>query len=94
MVRKHLEIGPLAQMNDLLCCDKFDIMDRVEEINVPALVVCGDEDIMTPVKYSDYLAERMPSAERVLISGGTHHMFLEEPDLFNKAVDNFIKSLK
>lgn len=93
LIRKHLEIGPQAQLNDLLCCDKFDIMDRVQEINLPTLVICGDEDIMTPVKYADYLANKIKGAKEVIIPGATHHVFMEKPEEFNRAVADFLAGL-
>jgi pimeloyl-ACP methyl ester carboxylesterase len=93
LVHKHLEIGPLAQLNDLLCCDRFDLMNRVHEIAVPALVVGGDEDVMIPLKFTDYLAAQIPAAERVMIEGATHHLFLEKPEEFNRAVSDFVSGL-
>ena len=93
LIEKRLEIGPLAQLNDLLCCDKFDVMDRVHEIRVPTLVICGDQDSMTPMKYTNYLAEKIPNAKKVIIEGTTHHSFLEKPDEFNKTLEEFIKAL-
>ncbi len=93
IVEKHLEIGPLAQLNDLLCCDRFDIMDRVHKIRVPTLVICGDNDAITPMKFTNYLAEKIPGAKKVIIRGATHHLFMEKPDEFNKALDEFIHAL-
>jgi pimeloyl-ACP methyl ester carboxylesterase len=93
LVEKHLEIGPLAQLNDLVCCDKFDIMENVHEIRVPTLVICGNQDTMTPIKFTNYLAEKIPGAKKVIIEGTTHHLFLEKPDEFNKALDEFIRAL-
>lgn len=92
LIEKHLEIGPLAQLNDLLCCDRFDIRERVHEIRVPTLVICGGQDTMTPTKFTNYLAEKIPGAKKVIIEGTTHHLFLEKPGEFNKALDEFIRN--
>lgn len=93
VIKKHLEIGPQAQLNDLICCNKFDAMGRVQKIRVPTLAICGDEDIMTPVKYTNYLAEKIPGAKKVIIEGATHQLPLEKPEQFNKALDEFLKTL-
>lgn len=90
LIEKHLEIGPLAQLNDFLCCDRFDIMERVCEITVPTLVICGNQDTMTPIKFANYLVEKIRGAKKVIIEGTTRHLFLEKPDEFNKALDEFI----
>ena len=57
LLPKLRDVGPAAQVNDFLCCDKFDIMDRIGEIKLPALVIVGDQDNMTPPKYSQYLVD-------------------------------------
>ena len=93
LIKKHLGIGPQAQLNDFLCCDNFDIMDRVEEIKIPTLAICGDEDIMTPLKYTEYMVEKIPGAKKVIVEGGTHYTFLEKPSEFNGFLDEFIKGL-
>ena len=47
-------------LGDLLlrhACDAFDVRGRLGEIRVPALAICGDDDRLTPLKYSEFLAE-------------------------------------
>lgn len=86
-------IGPAAQLNDFLCCDKFDMMDKVGLITVPALAIVGDQDNMTPPKYSQYLVKNMKNCRMAVIEGGGHLAFLEKSDQVNKAIDEFIKGL-
>ncbi|MDD5127607.1 MAG: alpha/beta hydrolase [Dehalococcoidales bacterium] len=93
MVTDRLKINPKVMYNDFLCCDKFDIMARVGEIKVPTLVLCGNEDEMTPPKYAHYLTTKIAGAKEVLIPGGTHHVFGEKPGETNKAIEDFIKGL-
>jgi pimeloyl-ACP methyl ester carboxylesterase len=91
--RRALENGPAVFLNDMLCCDRFDIMERVHEIKIPTLALCGSEDIMTPPKYTKYLAESMAKAKEVIIPGGTHMVFAEKPQEVNQAIEDFLKSL-
>ncbi len=94
VVREKMRaIGPAVQLNDLLCCDKFDIMDRVHEIRLPTLALCGTQDEMTPVKYTKYLADKIQGARAVIIEGATHGVFVEKPDEVNKAIEEFLNSL-
>jgi pimeloyl-ACP methyl ester carboxylesterase len=92
--RRSLENGPAVLLNDMLCCDKFDIMDRVHEIKLLALVLCGSEDMMTPPKYSRYLASKIEGAREIVIEGGTHMVFAEQPGLVNKAIEDFLNSIR
>ncbi len=91
--RRALENGPAVFLNDMLCCDKFDIMDRVHDIRLPTLALCGSEDIMTPPKYTKYLADKIEGAREVIIDGGTHTVFAEKPSAVNQAIEDFLNSL-
>lgn len=46
------EVGPEVELNDLLVCERFDVMDQLGEIDLPTQVLCGSDDVMTPVKYA------------------------------------------
>jgi pimeloyl-ACP methyl ester carboxylesterase len=91
--RKALDCDPTVFLNDMLCCDRFDIMDRVHQIKLPTLAICGSGDIMTPPKYTAYLASKIERAKYVIIEGGTHMVFAEQPELINQAIENFLNSL-
>jgi pimeloyl-ACP methyl ester carboxylesterase len=93
IIKKIADAGPAVQLNDSLCCDKFDIMDRVYQIRVPTLIICGSEDQMTPPKYSSYLASKIEGAKLVIIDGGTHLAFAETPEAVNRAIEQFLNEL-
>lgn len=90
--RRAFENGPNVFLNDMLCCDKFDVMDRIQEIKLPTLALCGSEDIMTPPKYTKYLANKIKGAREVIIEGGTHMVFAEKPAEVNQAIEDFLNS--
>src|SRR5687768_1320692 len=52
-----LEMRPSVLMGDFLACNQFDISDRTKGINIPSLIMCGREDKMTPLKYSESLRD-------------------------------------
>ena len=86
-------IGASVQLNDFQCCDNFDVLDEVQRITVPTLIICGADDKMTPVKYSVYLAQRMPEARVVVIGGGSHVVFMEKHEEVNRVIDEFVQAL-
>ena len=92
IVNGMAQVGPAVQLNDFLCCDKFDVMDKVSQIAVPTLVISGTEDNMTPLKYSQYLADKIAGARLVIIDGATHHCLLEKPVKANRAIEAFLNS--
>ena len=94
LVRRASEVGPQVELNDLRACDQFDIMDEVKDISLPTQVICGSEDIMTPVKYSDYLAQNINEAREEVISGGSHYVQLEKYQAVNEQIERFLATLK
>lgn len=52
---------------------------RLGEIRVPARVICGAEDIMTPPALSEQMAQRIPGAELRVIPACGHITFTEKP---------------
>ncbi len=93
VTNKALELGARVQLSDMLCCDKFDVMDKVHQIEVPTLILCGSEDEMTPPKYSSYLAGRINGSNLTIVDGGAHFVFAEKPEAVNQAIERFVNSL-
>jgi pimeloyl-ACP methyl ester carboxylesterase len=81
-----LETDPDVLWGDLAACDRFDVIACLGEIEVPALVIAGAVDQLTPVKYARFLAEHIPSARCVIIEGAGHMVMLERPAEVAKAV--------
>ena len=94
LLQRAAELGPEVQLNDLLACDGFDVMDQLGEIDLPTQVLCGSEDMVTPVKYADYLTEHMQNARETTIPGGSHFFQMEEYKVVNEEIENFMASLK
>ncbi len=61
--------------------------------NIPVLVVCGDEDLLTPVEHSRALCEALPHAELVVVPSGGHVALLEHNETVNAVVLPFIRKL-
>jgi len=64
---------------DLLACDQFDASGRLDAVRTPALVVCGTEDKLTPVRFSETLASGIPGAALQIVDGAGHMLMLEQP---------------
>jgi pimeloyl-ACP methyl ester carboxylesterase len=75
---------------DFRACDTFDMMGEIGLIRVPTLVLCGEEDRLTPVKYGRFLHEQIPGATLVLVPGAGHMVMLEKPGEFNRALTTFL----
>jgi pimeloyl-ACP methyl ester carboxylesterase len=97
MIQKGIETmlnaKPSVLHGDFVACDRFDVTGRVGTIRVPTLVVCGSDDVLTPPKYAQFLAEKIQGARLEIINGAGHMVMTEKPDEFNNTVMNFLQIL-
>jgi pimeloyl-ACP methyl ester carboxylesterase len=68
--------------------------DRLAHITAPTLVITGDADRLIPPANSDILAKGIPGAKLVKIPGGSHGFNFETPEIFNRAVLEFLASVR
>jgi pimeloyl-ACP methyl ester carboxylesterase len=88
-----LECPGRVLYGDFLACDRFDFMKEVEKIDLPALVVCGAEDEMTPVKYSEFLHQHIRASRLDILADAGHMVMMESPDAFNLKIREFIREV-
>ncbi len=85
---------PSVIHGDFLACDRFNICDRISEITHPTLILCGEDDQLTPVKYSNFLLENLPNATLKTFPQAGHMVMLEKPREINEAIREFVLGLK
>ena len=88
-----LSTKPSTFASDFRACDGFDLRGRLEGIGVPTLVIVGDDDRLTPLRYSEYLATNIPGAVLKIIHDAGHIAMLEKSEEFNGVVAGFLHSL-
>jgi len=66
-----------------------DLRADLDEIDVPALVVHGRNDMLVPVADSVWLSEQLPDAELEIFEDTGHLAMLERPIRFNELVSRF-----
>jgi len=84
---------PAVTAADFKACDQFDVMDRLDRIDQPVLIVSAEDDRLTPPKYSDYLEKHIRGSRRVHIQDAGHLVPIEKPAALNQALTAFIASL-
>jgi len=84
------QIDPDVTYNDFQICNAFDTLDKTSSIDVPCLIICGKDDRLTPVKYSQFFHDKIKNSELYIIDKAGHGVMLEKPNLVNKAIERFI----
>jgi 3-oxoadipate enol-lactonase len=78
----------LAQQTEAVI--SHDTLKRLHRIHAPTLVMVGDEDISTPVRFSRMLHEKIKGAQLTIMKGTAHSLTTEKRRLF---VDTALKFL-
>ncbi|MFK8847365.1 alpha/beta fold hydrolase [Streptomyces sp. Ac-502] len=73
----------------------FAVHDKTEALvafdPVPALVLAGDRDLITPSDHSDAIAGLLPGAESVCEAGAGHLVMLERPEVVSGHLETLIE---
>jgi 3-oxoadipate enol-lactonase len=88
------DVGRAVTERDFLTCHRFDVRDRLEEVEEPVLALVGDHDELTPPIYHEYLAEGLPHGHYHLLEGAAHLAMLEQPEAFNDAIADFLATVR
>jgi len=71
----------------------YDLAEPLGRMTVPTLVMTGDED-WPCLEPSIYLKRTIPSAALVVLPNTGHTINIEEPALFNQAIDDFLHQVE
>ncbi len=81
-------------LNDFIACNEFDVVDKVSDINIPTLILCGEEDVLVTNEQSMVLKDKIKTSTIQTIKNSGHFMMIENPKEFNYMVIEFLDSLK
>ena len=70
----------------------YELTDRMAKLEVPTLIMTGDEDEPC-LEPGLHMKRTIPTAGLVIIPKSGHTINLEEPDLFNRAVLDFVTAV-
>ncbi|HVJ47723.1 alpha/beta hydrolase [Desulfitobacterium sp.] len=94
VLRQALEemkgISTKVYLADFQACDAFDRSKDLQDLNIRACIICGEDDRMTPPKYSTTLHEVLPNSELKIISKAGHMSMQENPEDVNRAIAEFL----
>src|SRR5262245_49476593 len=73
--------------------DRDPGLDALPRLKVPALIVSGKEDHTLPSFHSQRMAQKLPNARHIEVSGAAHLVPLEAPDEANRLILDFLQDL-
>jgi pimeloyl-ACP methyl ester carboxylesterase len=87
---RMIEAGHTAFHNDFQACENFDVRTRLAEIQVPALVIQGEDDQMTPLSLAEELAAGLPNGGLASLPAVGHMVMLEKPNQVAELLRGFL----
>lgn len=68
-----------------------DRLDAYRRIRVPAHVIAFEDDLITPPRLGAEVADAVPGATLEIVSAAGHYGYLEQPELVNKSILDFLR---
>ncbi len=88
------EVRPSVLHGDLLACEMFDLRAEISAIACPTLVICGDQDEMTPLRFSQFMARSIQDASLVIVPAAGHMVALEQPKAIAEHLQAFLAGFR
>lgn len=76
------------------CChaiSKVDVLDRLPEIQCPVFIMVGEHDHGTPPEMARQIHANLPGSELQVIPSAAHLSNIEQPEIFNRALVEFLE---
>ena len=91
-VAQMMKCRPEVLHGDFLACNRFDVMKEVEKVDLPTLILCGEDDELTPVLYSQFLQSRIKGSKLAVLPNAGHMVMMESAQAFNEKIREFIQT--
>ena len=68
-------------------------LDILPSVQVPTIIICGEKDEGYLVA-TDYMAQKIPGAQKVIVSDANHGVNIDQPKVFESIVLDFLDGLR
>jgi len=94
IIEKSSSFNPIGVKGCLLAMlSRTDTTQSLSKLNIPTLIICGEQDALTPPAVMKDMFHKIPNAEFVEIKNAGHMTPIENPEEVNKAIIIFLNKL-
>lgn len=68
----------------------LEVSHLIPDIDAPALLLWGADDVLVPTKWADKLAGDLPNAETEYLADAYHWVMQDRPDAYRTALEQFL----
>ncbi len=73
--------------------ERAETCSILSKITIPTLIICGSDDAVTPLSKSEYMQLQIKGSVLQVIEHAGHVSNLEQPEAFNKHLNEFLKTV-
>lgn len=84
------QAGSSVVQKDFEACDRFDRRKDIVKINLPCLILCGDQDRLTPPSLSKSLSKSIKKSVLEIFPSTGHMVMIESHKAFNQRIRDFV----
>jgi len=95
MIREQILATPVEGF--VGCCEAIsalDYLDRLDQVDLPTLILVGEQDPSTPVVASEAIQARIPGSRLVRLADAAHLSNIEQAAGFNEALLAFLDATR
>lgn len=70
--------------------EDVEMTEELNQITCPTLVICGENDLLKPIKFSQIITDKIRGAEFAIIPDCGHVTIFEKPDILNSMLLGFV----
>jgi len=94
MVKRSIEkmiLTPEVSIHQDTLLEKYNVSSQLKEINVPTLILVGENDFICPPSQAHRMHKSIPHSEICIFEKCGHYPFWEAPDEFFKAISDWLQ---
>ena len=92
LVDSMTALHKVSYLKAIAAMTRYAPVAKLAEVAVPTLVICGDEDKLTPPAIARQMAQTIPGAKLAILEQAGHLSNIEQPGAFNAALLEFLRS--
>jgi pimeloyl-ACP methyl ester carboxylesterase len=90
LIEQILQADPRAYRATMLALAIFNVKRKLPGIQVPTLIITGENDTTVPPKNQKHLLELIPGSRQITIPSAGHAVTIDQPGLFNRCLIDFL----
>jgi len=93
LVQTIRESDPNVYRQAMVALARFNANDKLSKINIPTMVITGDEDSTIPPKVQGRMAKKIPGSVQYLVHGANHGVIVDHYQEVNQLLIDFLERI-